>query len=228
MQRFAGKPALYYIAGVGVLHKGSLLKCKKFGVRHLLSKLASSCYSEAPLVNLCVMERVPSCFWHTFMLFYFSLLFVTAYGQATTPTPTSYANLTEVFPLLQGLQTPHPTRMAPGSQNFTQCCLLAVDKSYSIQNGLPVLNQPNYVGNLPWYTLQNDQFPCGATWNGNYSGAPVVTVPYFWCKSNCGGWQRSHNAVLSQWIQPFIGFILPAAVFCLNVREIFQNPTCIH
>jgi len=118
--------------------------------------------------------------------------------------------------------------MVPGGQNFTQCCLMAVNASYSMQNGLPVLNPVNYVGGLPWYTLQDDQFPCGATWNNNNSGAPLVTVPYSWCKSNCGGWQRSHNAVLTQWIQPFIGFILPSAVFCLNVSELFQNPTRTH
>jgi hypothetical protein len=37
--------------------------------------------------------------------------------------------------------------------------------------------------------LSSSQFLCGATYNGDTGGAQLVTVPYSWCKQNCGGWQ---------------------------------------
>jgi hypothetical protein len=132
-----------------------------------------------------------------------------------------YTDLAQAFPPLQDLYTSSLDK-SPwiGGQNFTRCCLLAVSQSYIIQGGL-VLNNPdtsqNYI-NLSPADLNASQFPCGATYDGDSAGAPLVIVPYSWCNQNCAGWQQSSNKALGQWVQPFVGFILPAAVFCLNVR----------
>lgn len=131
---------------------------------------------------------------------------------------SSYANLSEAIPALQDLYQ-FPLRRDPwlGGQNFTVCCLWAVSESYQIQNGQVSQTADGFIDLTP-DDLNDGQFPCGATYNGSDAGAPLVTIPYSWCRANCGGWEQSTNRILTQWIQPFVGFILPAAVFCLNVR----------
>lgn len=149
-------------------------------------------------------------------------------SQPPLNTSMTYTNLTQVFPELNDLYTTHLTRsINAGGQNLTRCCLLAVNASYVLQGGQPIQNpnpDDNFV-DLPAANLTEAQFPCGATYDGNPAGAPPVIIPYSWCKQNCGGWERSSNAVLSQWVQPFVGFILPAAVFCLNVRTLCNVST---
>ena len=149
------------------------------------------------------------------------LLIAVAHGQ------TTYANLTDAIPQLADLYPPHtgPKHVRSlGNQNFTRCCLQAVADSYSVnQNGFVVQNKPSYT-NLDFQDFNASQFPCGAQYNGNDSGAPLVTVSYTWCAQNCPGWDHSTDSDLTQWIQPFVGFILPAAVFCLNVRPSAPSP----
>ena len=131
-----------------------------------------------------------------------------------------YSNLSQAFPQLDSLYTT-PLKHSPynGGRNSTRCCLQAVSESYVLQNGQPIQN-PNkdqsYI-DFPPINLSQSQFPCGASYNGDKSGAQPVLVPYSWCKKNCGGWEKSTNTALSQWVQPFVGFFLPVAVFCLNV-----------
>ncbi len=110
-----------------------------------------------------------------------------------------------------------------GGQNFTRCCLQAVSdwsKNEGCQDIIITSSKNPAVIFTSKADLENsqEQFPCGATYTGDNNGAPQVLITYNWCASNCGGWQQSTNAVLTQWLQPFVGFILPAAVFCLNVR----------
>jgi hypothetical protein len=127
---------------------------------------------------------------------------------------------------LAALSTQAPQKV--GEQNFTRCCLKAIldwqleEPLISIQSS----QNPSQAFTSPGqFSAANEQFPCGATYQGDASGAPEVSVSYSWCTANCGGWQKSTNAVLTQWIQPFVGFILPAAVFCLNVStNIFVSP----
>ena len=131
-----------------------------------------------------------------------------------------YSNLSQAFPQLDSLYTA-PLKHSPynGGRNSTRCCLQAVSESYVLQDGQPIQNpskDQDYIG-FPPINLSQSQFPCGASYNGDKSGAQPVLVPYSWCKKNCGGWEKSTNTALSQWVQPFVGFILPAAVFCLNV-----------
>ncbi|KAG9234213.1 hypothetical protein BJ875DRAFT_484421 [Amylocarpus encephaloides] len=137
-----------------------------------------------------------------------------------------YDNLTAAFPDLHGWDDKYERPPSIGGQNFTQCCLKAVRESLEIPTG---------GGKVGWSTAHNwvldsdgspitieefgkAQFPCGAAYDEDHAhGAPLVKVPYTWCDTNCGGWQKSSNSDLNQWVQPFVGFILPSAVFCLSV-----------
>jgi len=140
-----------------------------------------------------------------------------------TPSPP-FTQLTDAIPQLKDLETNHiADSPPPGRQNFTLCCIKAVGASYTLQ-GDNVDKTPNDFTHLSFPDFISKQFPCGATYAGSATGAPHVTVPYSWCHDNCGGWEKSHNSNLNQWVQPFVGFILPAAVFCLNVRTLCLIP----
>lgn len=137
-----------------------------------------------------------------------------------------YSSLGEAIPQLAGLTYQAPSHMA-GGQNFTFCCLRAVNQSLTIEssNGSLAFNSPSYF--LPSLTIPDlesavsgSSFPCGASWNDDWAGAPVVRVPYKWCLSQCGGWEMSRFDVLSQWIGPLVQFILPSLAFCLNVPRV--------
>ncbi|KAK7989596.1 hypothetical protein PG989_009911 [Apiospora arundinis] len=109
-----------------------------------------------------------------------------------------------------------------GGQNFTHCCLRAVNESLTISNNnLSFTNSSFFLPDTTPASLRaaidNDQFPCGAEWNGDAAGAPIVQVPYTWCTSQCPGWEISHVSKLSQWIGPLVQFILPSLAFCLNI-----------
>jgi hypothetical protein len=115
-----------------------------------------------------------------------------------------------------------PASQSIGGQNFTRCCLQAMkawkddgertDVSiWSNKDGPNPFNSPDELAKA------DEQFPCGASYTGDDAGASRVIISYNWCTANCGGWHRSTNKVLTEWVQPFVGFILPAAVFCLNV-----------
>jgi hypothetical protein len=130
----------------------------------------------------------------------------------------NYTSLFDALPQLVDLQTPFMPNLA-GGQNFTRCCLQAVYDSYQIVDGEVVLNPDTSFVQVSAAELNDTSFPCGASFNGSLAGSPVVNVPFSWCSTNCRGWESSSSTILTQWIQPFVGFILPAAVFCLNVSS---------
>jgi hypothetical protein len=141
-------------------------------------------------------------------------------SPTTTPSVTPTSNY---YSALDDLSTPAPKSI--GSQNFTRCCLQAVRDWQAGETDITVAwgefsKNPSYVFAPDSLSSSGAGFPCGNSYTDNPDGAPEVLVTYSWCKSNCGGWQQSTNADLAQWIIPFIGFILPAAVFCLNVSRI--------
>lgn len=147
---------------------------------------------------------------------------VTSTFNASARFDTIYDAIPELAPLRDSPGLKRPPSV--GGQNFGTCCLKAVAKTYIIQNQQvsgprtpPGLQGPFL--NLPPEEFNNSQFPCGAKFGDGIDskGAPQVTVPYTWCRDHCGGWERSSNANLGQWVQPFVGFILPSTVFCLNV-----------
>lgn len=118
-----------------------------------------------------------------------------------------------------------------GGQNYTHCCLLAVNASLDIKDGFIIETPSSFIQTTVEDLLaatEANQFPCAAKWDGNRAGAPVVQVPYSWLETTCPGWQLSRSKPESQWISPFVGFLLPAVVFCksappfLIVRRFFQ------
>lgn len=165
------------------------------------------------------MARAPISHQLSAVIFQLSLI---ALVRAQLNSSFSYSNLSEAFPAIQDLYTPSLDRTRfIGGQNLTRCCLLAVNASYQVVNGhvIQTTDPDDDFIDLTPDELSEAQFPCGATYNGSDAGAPLVTIPYLWCQGHCSGWEQSTNRFLAQWLQPFVGFILPAAVFCLNVRE---------
>ncbi|KAI0889622.1 uncharacterized protein GGS22DRAFT_1858 [Annulohypoxylon maeteangense] len=130
-----------------------------------------------------------------------------------------------LIPQLAGLSYNPPNSRAPGlgGQNFTHCCLLALKDSLTVRpDGNLSYSTTSFVA--PGVSLSSletaihgDEFPCGAAWNGDTAGAPVVQVPYHWCENRCPGWEISHSSVMQQWVGPLVQFIVPSLAFCTNV-----------
>ncbi|KAI0148212.1 hypothetical protein F4776DRAFT_305474 [Hypoxylon sp. NC0597] len=131
----------------------------------------------------------------------------------------------DLIPQLAGLSS-YPLSPRPlglGGQNFTHCCLLALNDSLIVRPDGNLSYAPtSFVA--PGVSIreleaaiQRKEFPCGATFNGDLSGAPAVQVPYRWCEKRCPGWEISRSNVMQQWIGPLVQFIVPSLAFCTNV-----------
>lgn len=137
-----------------------------------------------------------------------------------------FTSLSNAIPQLTNLTLSSPSHYHPqlGGMNLTHCCLLAVNSSFDINNGnLSIVNtsflSPGTTPASFLSAINRGQFPCGASFNGDLSGAPPITSSYIWCKSNCNGWQISQANKLQQWIGPMLSFIVPSLVFCLNIPK---------
>lgn len=161
---------------------------------------------------------MPSAPWKALQLILFFYLLKAGQCQRDSDDSIKYSSLEELFPGLAALRTDPPNHHPPpGGQLFSRCCRQAINESYQIINGR-VVQVPNMFIDYTPAALNATQFPCGAKYQeDNYEGAPEVRVPYSWCKDNCDGWQKSSGTALTEWVQPFVGFILPSAVFCLHV-----------
>jgi hypothetical protein len=130
------------------------------------------------------------------------------------------STINEAFPQLVNLAQ-YPTsyfRLFWGGQDMNHCCLLAVKQSLDVSPNGTLLgkNYPSFlVDDLE--TFRNGQFGCGANYIGDDGGAPVVNITYRFCADNCPGWQLSKASKLNQWVSPFVGFLVPALVFCLAI-----------
>lgn len=113
-----------------------------------------------------------------------------------------------------------PLKSNTGGQDFTRCCASALS---ALSNG----SDHTDIWVDPFSTTS--QYPCGATYQGDSAGAPAVHLTYRWCHEQCPGWQVSKPEKLTQWLQPFVGFILPAVIFSLNVprRRKIQPPAWV-
>jgi len=133
-----------------------------------------------------------------------------------------------------------------GGQNFTHCCLLAMNQSLQIVDGVLVQKPHSFIDATPNDLLAASaagQFPCGASWNGDSKGAPKVIVTSKWVSVSpydprsghlihkqihqyCPGWQLSDSSKgdESEWISPFVGFLLPAVIFCESTRSSHSHP----
>ena len=134
------------------------------------------------------------------------------------------SSIAEAFPRLL-IDFPNFVKSAPaltsrytyGRQDFQKCCSLAVYESLrQNNNGSITLANPSFIGS-DLDRFRSQQYSCGASYIGNKSGAPPVTVTYGWCSSHCPGWQHSESAKLNQWVLPVFGFIVPAIIFCLSI-----------
>ena len=149
-------------------------------------------------------------------------LTVTCLGLASYVASAASDNSTiaEAFPQLNNLQR-HPaswSSLSIGAQDLDHCCLLAVNDSLSVINGTLVGFSPSQSFIVDdFQSFRNRQFPCGARYIGDDNGAPTVTITYSYCRTNCPGWQRSKSSKLNQWVSPFVGFLIPAVVFCLAI-----------
>jgi hypothetical protein len=138
----------------------------------------------------------------------------------------AFTSLSDAIPALTNLTLSPPSRHRRqlGGMNLTHCCLLAVNSSFDIKNGsLSIINTSFLSSDTTpavfLSAINKGQFPCGAEFNGNHSGAPPIKSTYRWCKRNCNGWQISQASKLQQWIGPIASFILPSLVFCLNIPK---------
>lgn len=138
-------------------------------------------------------------------------------------------SLTDIFWQLEYVNTPTNGHPSLGGQNFTTCCLKAVNEAIEVgpDGDLQFVNQfENWIvfnegDNQPLDLLVNyslrGQFPCTAVYNGDARGAPIVQVNYTWLAETCPGWEISSKDTLNAWLQPLSGFLIPAVIFCLSV-----------
>lgn len=134
-------------------------------------------------------------------------------------------SLGDLIPQLAGLSFSPPDTLpiGLGGQNFTHCCMLALNDSLVVNADGNLSYAPtSFVApglSIPALeaAFQNEEFPCGAVFNGDLDGAPVVRVPYDWCTLRCPGWEVSHSDAMQQWIGPLVQFIVPSLAFCTNV-----------
>jgi hypothetical protein len=162
-------------------------------------------------------SRRPRRYWTLFLIVFDLRNLASAQAQSQG----NFTSLSDAFPQLAALQLDPGSNRAPGlgGQNFTHCCLIAVNQSLEIVDGYVLEKNPSFIqatiDELLAATAAG-QFPCGATYDGNKSGAPVVAVSDSWFEAECPGWQLSDikKGDDSQFISPFVGFLLPAVVFC--------------
>ncbi|KAI1634967.1 hypothetical protein F4809DRAFT_474171 [Biscogniauxia mediterranea] len=136
----------------------------------------------------------------------------------------AYAHVSDAIPQLAGLsfQPPGSRPIHFGGQNFTHCCLLALNDSLTIRDGNLSYASPSFVApGVSVAALESSvadgEFPCGTAFSGDLRGAPVVQVPYAWCEARCPGWELSSSGAMQQWIGPLVQFLVPSLAFCTNV-----------
>jgi len=115
------------------------------------------------------------------------------------------------FPQLAdlSLDPPGPRPVTLGGQNFVHCCLIALNQSLVVRDNDdggggggggnlsyadPSFVQPGVSVEDLLFAAQNDEFPCGASFNGDTEGAPVVSgmyVLYVYVFVVCLLWLRS-------------------------------------
>lgn len=130
------------------------------------------------------------------------------------------STIAEVFPQLSNLQRYPVSRysLSVGAQDLDHCCLLAVNDSLDVVDGDVIGFTPSqsFIAD-DFESFRTRQFPCAAGYIEDNEGAPTVTIPYSYCRTNCPGWQRSKSSKLNQWVAPFVGFLVPSVVFCLSI-----------
>ncbi|KAF4968880.1 hypothetical protein FSARC_3779 [Fusarium sarcochroum] len=135
----------------------------------------------------------------------------------------SAANLTSLGDLFEGqlanLSWTTPGHRGPGQQDFGYCCRLAVNQSLQVVNGSAqfIPGQSHLVGTIDDFLRH--PFPCDYEYKGGPGSPPQVYVTYSWCNNNCPGYSVTPpgRKGLGAWLKPLVLFIIPSAVFSLNV-----------
>ena len=94
------------------------------------------------------------------------------------------------FPQLLGLAgtTTSKSHLLLGGQNFTQCCMLAMNQSLWVLDGNVIGTQtPSYIVG-DWTDLTDGYMPCGATYSGILLALKECCVP------NSGGLLAYRNS----------------------------------
>ncbi|KAL2148527.1 hypothetical protein VTH82DRAFT_2081 [Thermothelomyces myriococcoides] len=111
-----------------------------------------------------------------------------------------------------------------GGQNFSWCCLKAFENALAIADNGSVVIQNNTRSTIGASSIdelkeaaRRNQFPCGARYNGDLHGAPVVAISYDFLVEQCPGWELSGWDNVNAWLHSLSGFLVPAVVFCLSV-----------
>ena len=166
--------------------------------------------------------------WYRLRPIYFSTMrrTIVAIVLPVLAQGAGFTTLSDAIPQLKNLALSSPSTYLPqlGGMNLAHCCLLAVNASFAIDNGNLSIINPSFLSTSTTpvsflVAINNNQFSCGAQFNGDLAGAPPVRSTYRFCKDTCNGWQISQAKKMQQWIGPLVSFILPSLVFCLNVPK---------
>lgn len=139
------------------------------------------------------------------------------------PIIAAHSNKTVIdyFPELSNVQDDPGSARTSGAGHFDTrlCCRLAMFESLDVDSEGNLTKTSTGASFIPGslQSLIDGKFPCGAAYAAGDHGAPVVRIPYWWCRKNCGGWGRSSSRRLNQWISPLASFIVPSVVFCLAI-----------
>ncbi len=141
-------------------------------------------------------------------------------------TVSAGSNTSDFYAPIRGIEakakTPSQERL--GEQDFKVCCSMAVNywKDHPKDSHVVEISksQSTELFDNKDDLAKAQQFPCGPPANDS-DHLPQVKVSLRWCKASCGGWEKSKTkGALTARVQPFVGFILPVAIFCLNVRAL--------
>ncbi|KXH66235.1 hypothetical protein CSAL01_11700 [Colletotrichum salicis] len=178
---------------------------------------------------------------------FFSFLLLFAPAVRSEGNIEGVVDKSQVFWQLANLDQRAPEKLGNvylGGQNYTWCCLKAVEAGLRIlENGTLIISN-NSITNISALTTgelrtaaNRSQFPCDAKYNGvssamtfkikvyfcsseiqaHIGGAPEVRVQYKWFIDTCPGWSLSDKSNLNAWLHSLSGFLVPAVVFCLSV-----------
>lgn len=134
----------------------------------------------------------------------------------TTNTQGNYTSISDAFWQLANITAnPITTAVLNGGQNFTHCCLVAVNESLVFNHGYINKSDTDYMADATIDQLiaasEDGQFPCDAT-SEVYNQEFTVRVPYDWLSAQCPGWEKVPVDTLS-WVQSLVSFVLPSVVF---------------
>lgn len=168
--------------------------------------------------------------WYIAMRFPVLVISIVLVGLCPSHIICNNISLATIFPDLNDLQRfSKPGIRVSGYLNTTYCCLQAVNHAFSYTNdrlkfsNLSGVAVPGFTPDQFWEASNNSNFPCTASYRaGEYAGAPVVIISHGYCAEVCGkGWERASLSADASWMAAFIGFIIPAIVFCtLNYQSV--------